>query len=86
MSDPKQTVGQYRVGSEFNPSGDDAVTRLKAKAAAEGSSLSDFVLAELEMIAKRPTPREFRRRLRKREPVHLSPTAAEVIRELRQRD
>ena len=27
---------------------------LKAKAAAEGSSLSDFVLAELELIAKRP--------------------------------
>ena len=59
---------------------------LKAKAAAEGSSLSDFVLAELELIAKRPTPSELRRRLRKREPVHLNPTAAEVIRELRQRD
>ena len=30
----KQTLGEYRVGSTFNPSGDDAVTRLKAKAAA----------------------------------------------------
>ena len=59
---------------------------LKAKAAAEGSSLSDFVLAELELIAKRPTPSELRRRLREREPIHLNPTAAEVIRELRQRD
>ena len=30
----KQSVGQYRVGNTFNPSGDDAVTELKAKAAA----------------------------------------------------
>ena len=59
---------------------------LKAKAATEGSSLSDFVLSELEKIAKRPTLRELRHRLRQREPIHLSPTAAEAIRELRDRD
>ena len=59
---------------------------LKAKAATEGSSLSDFVLAELAQLAKRPTPRELRKRLRRREPVHLSPTAADVIREVRERD
>ena len=58
---------------------------LKTKAAVEGSSLSVFVLAELEQIAKRPTPRELRKRLRRREPVQLSPTAAEVIREVRER-
>lgn len=28
-----QTKGQYRVGAAFNPSGDDMVTRIKAKAA-----------------------------------------------------
>lgn len=28
-----QTKGQYRVGSSFNPSGDDAVSQIKAKAA-----------------------------------------------------
>ena len=59
---------------------------LKAKAATEGSSLSDFVLAELAQLAKRPTPGELHERLRRREPVHLSPTAAEVIREARERD
>lgn len=59
---------------------------LKAKAATEGLSLSDFVLSELEKVAKRPTPRELRERLHRREPVRLSPTAAEVIRELRDRD
>lgn len=59
---------------------------LKAKAATEGSSLSDFVLAELAQLAKRPTPGEMRERLRRREPVHLNPTAADVIREVRDRD
>ena len=59
---------------------------LKAKAALEGTSLSAFLLPELEKIAKRPTRREFLQRLRTREPVHLNPTAAEIIRELRERD
>ena len=59
---------------------------LEAKAAIEGSSLSDFVLAELEKLAMRPTPREFLELLRTREPVHLTPSAADVIRESRERD
>ena len=59
---------------------------LETKAATEGSSLSDFVLAELEKIAKRPTHRELRQRLRERESVQLTPTAAEAIRELREQD
>ena len=59
---------------------------LKAKAAIEGTSLSDFVRAELEQAAKRPTPRELRTRLRRRDPVHLSPSAADIIREARDRD
>lgn len=59
---------------------------LKAKAAIEGSSLSDFVLAELEKLAMRPTPREFRELLRTREPVHLDPQPADIIREMRERE
>ena len=59
---------------------------LKAKAATAGSSLSDFVLAELVQLAKRPTLGELRERLRRREPVDLRPTAADVIREARERD
>ena len=59
---------------------------LKAKAAIEGSSLSDFVLAELEKLAMRPTPRELRERLKAREPVYLDPPAASVIRESRDRE
>lgn len=59
---------------------------LKAKAAIEGSSLSDFVLAELEKLALRPTPRELRERLRQREAVYLNPSAAQLIRERRDRE
>ena len=59
---------------------------LKAKAALEGRSLSDFVLAELSRLAERPTPLELRARLRQREPVHLNPPPALIIRERRERD
>ena len=59
---------------------------LKAKAAIEGSSLSDFVLAELEKVALRPTPRELGERLRQRSAIRLNPPAADVIRERRDRD
>ena len=59
---------------------------LKAKAAVEGQSLSDFLLAELEKLARRPTPRELRERLHRRSEVHSSPSAADVIRDWRDRD
>ena len=59
---------------------------LEAKAAIEGSSLSDFVRAELEQVAKRPTHRELRMRLLRRDPIHPSPTAADIIRGVRDRD
>ena len=59
---------------------------LKAKAAIEGLSLSDFLLPELEKLAQRPTPRELRERLRRRSEVHSSPSAADVIRDRRDRD
>ena len=59
---------------------------LKAKAALEGMSLSAFLVQELEKLAKSPTRRELRQRLHQREPTHLNPTAAQIIRELRDRD
>ena len=60
---------------------DDIHQALKAKAAMNGVTLSDFLRAELARIAQRLTMRELRERLRQREPVHLKPTAAEVVRE-----
>ena len=64
---------------------EDILQALKAKAAKNGSTLSDFLRAELAIIAHRPTTRELRERLRQREPVRLKPTAAEVIRDWRDR-
>ena len=58
---------------------------LKSKASLEGRSLSDFVLAELSRLAERPTPSELHARLRQREPVHLLPPPAIIIREQRGR-
>jgi plasmid stability protein len=52
---------------------------LKARAASEGLSLSDYVLRELERMARRPSRSEMYERLRSREPVELDVSPAEVI-------
>lgn len=59
--------------------------RIKAKAALEGKSLSDFLRGEIEQIAERPTLRELRQRLAEREPASVSTPPADVIREERDR-
>ena len=52
--------------------------RLKARAAMEGMSLSDYLIAEVARTAERPTPREMRERLHGRVAVEpgMSPAAA----------
>ncbi|HET9695362.1 MAG TPA: hypothetical protein VFP40_00765 [Terriglobales bacterium] len=58
--------------------------RLKARAATEGMSLSDYLLSELKEIAERPTLSEMQKRLEKLEPLGVaSVKAAELIREER---
>jgi len=54
--------------------------QLKARAALEGMSLSDFLLRELRFTLERPTIAELRKRLSSREPVRLHPSPAAVIR------
>jgi plasmid stability protein len=51
---------------------------LKARAALEGMSLSNYLLRELRHALDRPTLDEMRRRLSRRQPVspHPAPTAA----------
>ena len=44
---------------------------LKARAAQSGLSLSEYLRAELALIASRPTPEEVRQRVRQRAPVLL---------------
>jgi antitoxin FitA len=58
---------------------DDLHRALKARAAQEGSTLSDYILAELPRLAERPTAAQVMERIRHRTPVG-GPPAADVIR------
>jgi plasmid stability protein len=57
---------------------------LKARAAMAGMSLSDYLLAEIEDLARRPTLAELRERLRKRKPVAVELHTARMVREERE--
>lgn len=56
---------------------------LKARAALEGLSLSEYVLRELRRTAERPTPEELRRRIASRRPVEPHPSPSRVLAEER---
>jgi plasmid stability protein len=56
---------------------------LKARAAREGMSLSDFIKRELERVAERPTMQEWLEQTRRAKPIPTKQTATQVIRELR---
>jgi plasmid stability protein len=59
---------------------DDLHRKMKARAALEGKSLSEYLLAELRRIAELPTPEEWRARLATREPVSSTVDAAGAVR------
>lgn len=56
---------------------------LKARAAQEGVSLSEYLRTELERLAGSPTPDELLGRLRSRQPVHPPEPSAEALRAVR---
>ena len=58
----------------------DVHRRLKARAAIEGLSMSDYVLREIRKALDRPTRQEVLERLRARPARQLRKSAAEVIR------
>ena len=62
---------------------DDLHRKLKASAAIEGMSLSDYILREVRQFADKPTMSEMRERLARRKPVNLKPSPTEMIRALR---
>jgi antitoxin FitA len=63
----------------------DALHRgLKPRAAMAGMSLSDYLLAEIKEIAKRPTLAELRERLHQRKPVSTPIDTARLVREERE--
>lgn len=57
---------------------------LKARAAREGMSLSDFIKRELERIAERPRLQEWLDRAEQAKRITMKRSAAEVIREMRE--
>jgi plasmid stability protein len=59
--------------------------KLKARAAVEGMSLSEYLLGHIRDMAQRPTPSEMREQLRRRRPVTLSIQPADLIRQERDR-
>jgi hypothetical protein len=62
---------------------DELYRLLKARAALEGLSLSDYLLAELRRSAERPTLYELRERLHQRTSVIPDVPPADAIRVLR---
>ncbi|MGA3238461.1 MAG: hypothetical protein ABSG03_19375 [Bryobacteraceae bacterium] len=56
---------------------------LKARAAREGTSLSDFIKKELERTAERPTMREWLELTERAKRIATKRSAAQVVRELR---
>jgi antitoxin FitA len=56
---------------------------LKARAAREGMSLSDFIKLELEHSVVRPTMREWLKNTRHAKPVRGKSSAAQIVRQLR---
>ena len=58
--------------------------KLKSRAADSGQTLSDFLLAELERLAARPTREEMLTRIHGRKRVTLKTPAAVVIRDERE--
>lgn len=57
--------------------------KLKLRAASEGLTMSDYLRIEIERLVSRPSMKEWLGMVRKREPVDLQQTAAEIIREER---
>ena len=62
---------------------DDLHRKLKARAAEQGVSLSDYLLAEAERVAELPTPEEIKARLRRLPPVKQDEPPSVTLRRMR---
>lgn len=60
--------------------------KLKARAAEQGMSLSDYLLAEVERVAEVLTPEEIKERLRRMPPLKLSEPPSVTLRRMRDAD
>ena len=64
---------------------DELHRKLKARAAANGQSLSDYLIGEIRAAAERPTPAEVRYRLSQRQPAKVREGSARAVRAERER-
>jgi len=64
---------------------DELHRRLKARAALEGLTLSDYLLREVRRAAERPALEELRARLARRSPVNPRVSPARAVRAERER-
>lgn len=62
---------------------DDLHRKLKARAAQEGLSLSDYILSDVTRLAEQPTHDEIRLRLSKLRPLKLREPTKQTIRAMR---
>ena len=62
---------------------DEVHRTLKARAAREGVSLSEYLRTELQRVAESPTPEELLSRLLARKPTRPSETSASALRAIR---
>ena len=58
--------------------------KLKARAAMEGMTLSDYLMSEIRRSAEKPTLSELKERLKRRKPVALKISTAEAVRQERE--
>jgi len=58
--------------------------KLKARAAIEGMTLSDYLLVEMRHSAERPSLRELRERLNQRRPISTAVPPADAVRQERE--
>lgn len=62
---------------------DELHRRLKARAAMEGMTLSDFLMNEIRRSVQRPTINELRQRLSERSVIHPGTPPCELVRKER---
>ena len=62
---------------------DEVHRKLKARAAREGVSLSEYLRTELQRVAESPTPEELLARLRSRKPVRTTESSVSALRAAR---
>lgn len=59
---------------------DELHRKLKARAALDGLTLSDYLLREVRKVAERPTPSELQARIKRRSEVAIRESAASAVR------